>query len=76
MSFPRTLAHFGVIAAALAGPALAAAEAIPGPPLGDPAIDAGAVCPLPASAGGSAVSFAAGVAIVAIAAHRRRDLHA
>jgi hypothetical protein len=79
MRFSRTfaigtrfaLALFGVTAALLADPGLASAETIPGPPLAGS--EAGAFCPLPASAGGSAASFAAGVAIVAIAA-RRRDL--
>ena len=54
----------------------AAAETIPGPPIGASAIDrAGAYCALRGDSGANAVAFAAGVAIVAIAA-RRRDADA
>jgi hypothetical protein len=82
MSFSRTialgtrlaLALFGVTSALLAGAGGVSAETIPGPPLRASSGEAGAFCPLPASAGGSATGFAVGVAIVAIAA-RRRDLH-
>jgi hypothetical protein len=64
----RTLALFGVIA----GAGTASAEAIPGPPLAISAGDlAGAVCPPRGSVRSSAAGFAAGVAIVAIAARRR-----
>jgi len=74
MRFSRTFALGAAFALALSGVAgLASAETIPGPPLPASQSAAGAFCPLPASAGGSAAGFAAGVAIVAIAA-RRRDL--
>jgi len=76
MGFSASLA--GVIRATmLAGlTALAAAgasgETIPGPPLGTTASDrAGAYCSLREGTSGNAMAFAAGVAIVAIAARRR-----
>ena len=49
----------------------AAAEVIPGPPIGAPSDRAGAFCALDEDARGSAVTFAAGVAIVAITGRRR-----
>jgi hypothetical protein len=52
--------------------ATASAETIPGPPIGVTASDrAGAYCALSGDPSGSALAFAAGVAIVAITARRR-----
>src|SRR5262245_9777986 len=75
MSFRASPA--GVIGAliALAGLALGAASAsadpIPGPPLASARDRAGAFCPMPASVGGNAAGFAAGVLVAAIAGGRR-----
>jgi hypothetical protein len=76
MGFPASPA--GVIRAASLAAILAlcaagaAAETIPGPPIGVTASDrAGASCDLRDGAGSNALAFAAGVAIVAIAARRR-----
>jgi hypothetical protein len=61
-----------VIAIAALFGARATAESIPGPPIASSTREvAGAFCPAPGSAGGQAAGFAAGVAIVAIAARRR-----
>jgi hypothetical protein len=65
-----------IAAIAALGAAGAAAETIPGPPIGTPASDrAGAYCALRGDTNRNAVAFAAGVAVVAIAA-RRRDKEA
>jgi hypothetical protein len=63
-------ASLAVLAALCA--ARASAEAIPGPPIGVSTGDrASASCPLREGGSGNAVAFAAGVAVVAIAARRR-----
>jgi hypothetical protein len=77
MSFLPSLASvFGARIAwiALAGLAIgataAAGDPIPGPPLAS-ASDRAAFCPLPSTAAGSAVGFAFGVLLTAIAARGR-----
>jgi len=70
MGFSPSLACVIAIGALLA--ASASADAVPGPPIASSTTGpAGAFCPMPGSVGGNAVGFAAGVAIVAIAARRR-----
>jgi hypothetical protein len=70
--FPSLASVIAAIFGLSIGAAAASADAIPGPPLAVSASDpVGAYCPLPASAEGSAVAFAAGVLITAIAARRR-----
>ena len=76
MGFSASLAgviRAGSVAAITAlGAAGAAAETIPGPPIGASASDrAGGYCALRGDTSGNAVAFAAGVAILAIAARRR-----
>jgi len=58
----------------VAGASAVSAEAIPGPPLGATASDrAGAFCPPREGSASRGTGFAAAIAAIAIAAHRRAE---